>query len=161
MVDPPETRKGNARKTASKQEGRYLVANAMARRAIDTQRGNDSEWVFPRGPRKEEKMPSRTGRINNSGWRTARALAGLPVRVHDLRHTFGERLEAVGVPWEYRKILLGHTVQDVTAHYSAPGLARLLAEAEKVTRERAKVIRIGAQLAPHRREAKEKKSVTA
>ena len=61
--------------------------------------------------------------------------------VHNLRHTFGARLEASGVPWEYRKVLLGHEIQDVTALYSAPGLARLLEFAELVTRQTAPVLR--------------------
>ena len=133
---PPEIRKGNARKAASAQEGRCLIANTLARRAIDHQRRNDSDWVFP-GP-----SGGRVQRLNNTGWKMSRRMAGLAqVRVHDLRHTFGERLEAAGVPWEYRKVLLGHTVQDITAHYSAPGLAQLLVQAEKVTRATAWVRR--------------------
>lgn len=98
--------------------------------------------------RPQEDQAGRMERINNSGWRNACRLAGLPIRVHDLRHTFGARLEAAGVPWEYRKVLLGHTVHDVTAHYSAPGLARLLQEAEKVTRQTALIVLRGAQSAP-------------
>jgi len=48
---------------------------------------------------------------------------GLPqLRVHDLKHTFGRRLRAVGVPLETRKVLLGHTTGDITSHYSAAEL---------------------------------------
>ena len=63
------------------------------------------------------------------------------MRWHDLRHTFGERAAAAGVPWDYRKVLLGHEIKDITGHYSAPGLARLLEEAEKITRDGAVILR--------------------
>lgn len=45
----------------------------------------------------------------NSAWKKARVQAGLPkVRAHDLKHTFGRRLRAVGVGFEDRQDLLGH-----------------------------------------------------
>ena len=53
------------------------------------------------------------------------------VRVHDLKHTFGRRLRAVGVSLETRKVLLGHKNGDITSHYSAPELAELLEAANK------------------------------
>jgi integrase len=53
----------------------------------------------------------------------------MPIRVHDLKHTFGRRLRAAGVPLETRKILLGHKNSDITTHYSAPELEELI-EAE-------------------------------
>ncbi|PUB87022.1 MAG: hypothetical protein DBP02_01910 [gamma proteobacterium symbiont of Ctena orbiculata] len=141
---PPEIRKGNSRKRASDQVGRYLICNATARSIIDGQRGNDDNLVFP-GPK------GRMLRMNNSGWRTAWEKAGLPTEgfkkgVHNLRHTFGVRMEAVAIPWEYRKALLGHEIQDVTAHYSPPGLARLLEEAEKVQRNTTVILRTVPQL---------------
>ncbi|MBF0255062.1 MAG: tyrosine-type recombinase/integrase [Gammaproteobacteria bacterium] len=102
---------------------------------IDGQRENCSEWVFP------TTHGGRTERINNSGWRRARDRAGLNIRLHDLRHTFGGRAAAAGIPWDHRKVLLGHTLGDITAHYSAPGLLRLLEEAEKITREGAVVLK--------------------
>jgi hypothetical protein len=57
----------------------------------------------------------------------------MPIRVHDLKHTFGRRLRAAGVPLETLKILLGHKNGDITTHYSAAELGELLAAAEKVT----------------------------
>jgi len=53
--------------------------------------------------------------------------------VHNLRHTFGRRLRAAGVPIETRKLLMGHANGDITTHYSAAELGELLAAAEKVT----------------------------
>lgn len=61
------------------------------------------------------------------------ALPGLAnVRPHDLKHTFGRRLRAAGVPLETRKVLLGHKNGDITSHYSAPELAELLEAVNRV-----------------------------
>ena len=56
----------------------------------------------------------------------------MPIRVHDLKHTFGRRLRAAGVPLETRKILLGHKNGDVTTHHSAAELEELIEAANKV-----------------------------
>ena len=56
----------------------------------------------------------------------------MPTRVHDLKHTFGRRLRAAGVPLETRKILLGHKNGDITTHYSAPELEELIEAANRV-----------------------------
>jgi len=71
--------------------------------------------------------------INNSAWKRVRGKVGLPmVRVHDLKHTFGRRLRAAGVPVETRKVLLGHHNGDITTHYSAPELEELLEATNRV-----------------------------
>ena len=63
------------------------------------------------------------------------AMPGLAnVRVHDLKHTFGRRLRAAGVPLETRKVLLGHKNGDITSHYSAPEIEELLEAANRVCR---------------------------
>lgn len=125
---PPDVRKANARRSTSQQEGRFLVANAMARSVIAAQ-SRAGDWVFP-SPKTGEAM----FRANNHGWRTACRAAGLELRFHDLRHTFGERLATAGVPFDARKTILGHSHSDITAHYSTPGLSRLLSEVERVVR---------------------------
>ncbi len=72
-------------------------------------------------------------KINNSSWKRVRQKVGLSlVRVHDLKHTFGRRLRAAGVPVETRKVLLGHRNGDITTHYSAPELEELLEAANRV-----------------------------
>jgi integrase len=53
-------------------------------------------------------------------------------RVHDLKHTYGRRLRAAGVPLETRRVLLGHKNGDITTHYSAPELQELIDAAERV-----------------------------
>ena len=54
------------------------------------------------------------------------------LRVHDLKHTFGRRLRAAGVPLETRKVLLGHRNSDITSHYSAPEIQELVDAANRV-----------------------------
>lgn len=132
---PPAVRKGSARKTARDQEGRYLVCNRMARSILESQ-SKKGHTVFP-GPKGDP-----VERFNNTGFRNARKAANIPCRFHDLRHTFGARLAAAGVGWDYRKALLGHTIGDVTARYSAPGLAVMLKEAEKVCRDGAGILKV-------------------
>ena len=52
--------------------------------------------------------------------------------MHDLRHTFGPRLRAVGVSFEDRQDLLGHRCTRVTTDYSAAELRNLLDAANRV-----------------------------
>lgn len=132
---PPAVRKGSSKVAASDQDGRYLIANATARSVIEGQEGRHEELVFP------SSRGNQILRWNNGPWRRALRKAGISCRFHDLRHTFGERMGAAGVPWEYRKVLLGHRIQDVTAHYSQVGLVRLVEMADRVTRESAPSLR--------------------
>lgn len=125
---PPEIRKSSSRKAASQQDGRFLICNRAARAIIERQRGRDAEIVFP------SPKGGALYRVNNHGWRAAIKAAGLGIRFHDLRHTFGERAADAGIPLDIRRSLLGHEHRDITLHYSSPGLARLLEEAERITR---------------------------
>lgn len=69
----------------------------------------------------------------NGAWRRARVKVALEwLRVRDLKHTFGRRLRAAGVPWETRKLLLGHANGDITTHCSAPESAELCEAPKKV-----------------------------
>jgi len=76
--------------------------------------------------------------MHNNGWKRAWKDAKLPVcgnytkGVHNLKHTFGRRLRAAGVPLETRKVLLGHTNGDITSLYSAPEIKELLDATNKV-----------------------------
>ncbi len=54
------------------------------------------------------------------------------VRPHDLKHTFGRRLRATGVPLETRKVLLGHKNGDITTQYSSAEVAELVDAANQV-----------------------------
>lgn len=106
-------------------EDRLVVLNRIARSVVESVRGQHGEYVFTYKSRPVE-------RINNSAWKRSRRALGLPVRVHDLKHTFGRRLRAAGVPLETRKILLGHRNGDITSHYSAPELEELIEAANRV-----------------------------
>jgi len=126
---PPEVRKASSKRKASEQQGRYVVCNLAARSVIAAQVGKHPVLVFP-SPKRDEAMY----RINNHGWRGGCREAGVAMRVHDLRHTFGERAADAGIPLDVRRSLLGHEHRDITLHYSSPGLARLLEEAERIVR---------------------------
>lgn len=107
-------------------EDRIVVLNSIASEAVNRNRANGFEFVFPVDDRRRERM-------NCSAWRTARAKLDLQnVRVHDLKHTFGARLRMAGVPLETRKSLLGHTTRDITTHYSAAEIGSLLDSTEKL-----------------------------
>ena len=107
-------------------EDRLVVLNRIAKSVVEEIRGEHPEYVFTyRG--------HPVNNINNSSWKRIRKAVGLPlVRVHDLKHTFGRRLRAAGVPVETRKVLLGHRNGDITTHYSAPELEELVEAANRV-----------------------------
>ena len=128
---PPEVRKASSSQRVSERDGRFLVANTDARSVIESQTLVDSPdgWVFP------SPHGGRLYGANGIGWRGAVARAGLNIRLHDLRHTFGVRAADAGIPLDVRRSLLGHRHSDITLHYSKPGLLRLLEEAERITRQ--------------------------
>ena len=101
-------------------EERLVVLNAVAKSVIEGERGKHPTYVCTYKGEPVTKM-------YNSAWKRAREKVGLPqLRVQDLKHTFGRRLRAVGVPLETRKVLLGHTTGDITSHYSAAELDELV-----------------------------------
>ncbi len=101
------------------------MLNSAARRIVEERRGVHPEYIF-------SWKGKRLSRISNTSWKKAKVRAGLPIRFHDLRHTFGHRLRAVGAPLEDRKALMGHTSGDITTHYSAAELETLLKWVEKI-----------------------------
>ena len=111
-------------------EDRLVVLNRVAKSIVEEVRGQHSTHVFTY---RNHAVTS----INNSAWKSTRVAVGLKqVRVHDLKHTFGRRLRAAGVPLETRKVLLGHRNDDITTHYSAPELEELIEAANRVCREK-------------------------
>jgi integrase len=110
---------------------RVVVLNTIARRVIVARRGIHKEYVFTyRG--------NPVAKLNNSAWKRAWRLVGLPTDkgilkgVHNLRHTFGKRLRSAGIPLETRKALLGHANGDITTHYSAAELQELIDAVEAI-----------------------------
>lgn len=113
-------------------EDRLVVCNGIAQSVIDTVRGQHPEHVFAYMGRGEDAYRP-ISRMNSSAWRKARVRAKLPtLRIHDLKHTFGRRLRAAGVPLETRKVLLGHRNGDITVHYSAAEIAELVAAVDRL-----------------------------
>ena len=111
---------------------RVVVLNSIASRVIEARRGIHPLYVFTyRG------TPMK--RLHNNGWKWAWRDVGLPTQegvlkgVHNLRHTFGRRLRAAGIPLETRKALLGHANGDITTHYSAAELSKLIEAVERIT----------------------------
>jgi integrase len=106
-------------------EERLVVLNQIAKEVIERQRGKHPEFVFIYKGKPITRML-------NSGWKKARKLANLTVRVHDLKHTFGRRLRATGVSFEDRQDLLGHKSGRITTHYSTAELLNLWEASNKV-----------------------------
>lgn len=105
---------------------RIVVLNNVSKSVIESQRGKNKTYVFTYKGKKITKM-------NNTAWRNARKKVNLEkLRVHDLKHTFGRRLRAVGVSLEDRQDLLGHKNGKITSHYSAAQIDNLILESNKV-----------------------------
>jgi integrase len=129
-----------------------LVLNDVAWAIVQEQRGRHAEFVFVY--RRErvvnvDKPPvmkyHRVSTMNNTAFQAARKAAGLPgLRVHDLRHTYGQRLRDAGVPEEDRALLLGHATEGMARHYATATVARLVQLANRVskTRDRTTLLRV-------------------
>ena len=111
---------------------RVVVLNEIAQNVIDSRRGIRPDYVFTFRGNPVQKL-------RTSAWRRNCENTGLPVQegilkgVHNLRHTFGRRLRAAGVPLEICKELLGHATGDITTHYSVAELQELIGAGEKIT----------------------------
>ena len=127
-------------------ESRVIVLNDAAQAILERVRGRHRRFVFV-SPRRRTPL----GHLRSAGWHRARiraaeryqewfgmdAPAGFrSVRVHDLRHTFGRRLRAAGVSLEDRRDLLGHKGPDITTHYSAAEIGRLIEAANRIAGSR-------------------------
>ena len=113
-------------------EDQLVVLNSISRSVIKKQRGNGSPYVF-------DYKGNRVTRMHNTAWKSAWRRAGLPADAqycrgpHNLKHTFGRRLRAVGIPLETRKVLLHHTTGDITIHYSPADIKELIDAVEKLS----------------------------
>ena len=112
-------------------EDRLVVLNRKAQAVIECRRGIHQDYVFTVKGKPVTNM-------NNTAWQSAWRRAELPVckeflrGVHNLKHTFGRRLEGADVPYHLRQVLLGHKTKDVTEHYSAVQIERLLDAANSI-----------------------------
>ncbi len=64
--------------------------------------------------------------------------------MHDLRHTFGQRLRDAGVSQEDRALLLGHALTGMPQPYATATIARMVEAANKAqeTRDRTTLLRV-------------------
>jgi integrase len=130
-------------------EARIVVLKDAAQSIIEEVRGQHPVYAFTWVNRTGKRV--RLTRMTNTGWNAARRRAAaryekelkrpMPpgfrrVRVHDLRHTFGRRLRAVGVSLEDRQDLLGHKSGRMTTHYSAAEIGNLLAAVNRIAKSR-------------------------
>jgi integrase len=124
---------------------RLVVLNDIAKQVVDEVRGQHPVYVFTR-----LDGQTRLYRMTNSHWKQARKCLNLPVRIHDLKHTFGRRLRAAEVSLEARQDLLGHKSSQITTHYSVAEIRDLIAAANRVCDRKVSTptvgfIRIGAE----------------
>jgi integrase len=134
------------------QRPHVLILNDVAGRIVEGCRGMHDDFVFVwrrervKNIDKEPEMKYRPiHTMNNTAFQTARREANLSrVRVHDLRHTFGQRLRDAGVSAEDRALLLGHAIEGMPQHYASATIARLVEMANKVTetRDRTTLLRV-------------------
>lgn len=139
-------------------EDRLVVLNNEARAVVEQMRGRHPTCVFAyQRPRRRnpavysspQAAPRPIETMNNTAWQNARKQAAKKyqekfgrdapwgfahVRIHDLKHTFGRRLRAAGVPEETRAVLLGHKTRSMPTHYSVAELAELLAAVNRIDR---------------------------
>lgn len=129
-----------------------LILNDVAWDIVEASRGRHPEYVFVYRQELLKNFDTKTvepfrriNTINNTAWQKARAAVGLEkVRVHDLRHTFAQRLRDAGVPEEDRSLLLGHAIEGMPQYYASATVARLVETANKVqlTVDRTTLLRV-------------------
>ena len=74
---------------------RLVVMNDVALQVIAEVRGQHPVYVFT-----QPESQTRLSGMNTTTWKKARRALNLPVRIHDLKHTFGRRLRAAEVGLE-------------------------------------------------------------
>ncbi len=119
---------------------RTVILNDVAREVVVRQQGKHPDYVFV-----YEGNPVK--RMNRSAFKKARDRAAklFPslknVGIHSLKHTYGARLRAAGVPEEDRNFLTGHKGKmSMTSYYSAPELQRMLDYSNRVCEHRDNII---------------------
>lgn len=121
-----------------------LILNDVAWKIVEACRGRHKDFVFVwRRERVKnfDQAPAMAYRpvttMNNTAFQLARSTVGLErMRVHDLRHTFGQRLRDAGVPAEDRALLMGHAIEGMPQHYATATIATLVDVANQVTKTR-------------------------
>ncbi len=116
-----------------------VVLNDIAQQVINEARGQHPVFVFT-----GQDGKTRVHHLRNRAWKNARTISGLPIRVHDLKHTFGRRLRAARVSMEDRQDLLGHKSSRITTHYSSAEIGELIEAVNKICRRQESTPTVGA-----------------
>lgn len=127
---------------------KILILNRVAREIVQQQDGNHAEFVFgwsrnPKaidsstddGSKKQSALPKfkPIDTMNNTAWQGARKRARLgDLHVHDLRHTFANRLRAANIREDLVSELLWHAKKNQTQHYMGSHIRMLLAAVETI-----------------------------
>lgn len=107
-------------------DDRLVVLNSIALNLICNQKGKHATHVLTFNGKPITRM------LNTAWIRGRKTVVLSQVRVHDMKHTFGRRLQSAGVSIEDRQNLLGHRSGRITTHYLAAELSRLLEAANCV-----------------------------
>lgn len=123
-------------------EARALILNSLSRLAVERQRSNGSEYVFPsRSNRAKGERMRNLWDVWEKAWRAA----GLPTDYwtrrgpHNMRHTYLHRLRVAGVSEEDRAALAGHGTT-LEQDYAMPEIEKLTKLAELATHRSSGVI---------------------
>ena len=114
---------------------RVVVLNDIAKSVIQRHTGDHPEFVFVyRGD--PVKWMNGTA-FKKARKRAAKKIASIRnVGIHNLKHTYGARLRAAGVPEEDRYFLTGHKGKlSMTTYYSAPELTKMLEYSNRVCKQ--------------------------
>ena len=119
---------------------RVVVLNDIAKSVIQKRHSEHLKYVFAY---KNHPVKSMGGTAFQKARK--RAASKLPsirnVGIHNLKHTYGARLRAAGVPEEDRNFLTGHKGRmSMTTYYSAPELSKMLEYSNRVCRQDDKLI---------------------
>ena len=115
--------------------GRVVVLNNIARSVIQKRHGEHPKYVFAYKGHPVKSM-------GGTAFQNARKRAAIKLKsirnagIHNLKHTYGARLRAAGVPEEDRNFLTGHKGKmSMTTYYSAPELAKMLEYSNRVCKQ--------------------------
>ena len=119
---------------------RVVLLNDIAKSVIQKRQGEHPKYVFVY---KGHPVTSMGGTaFQKARKRAASRLASIRnVGIHNLKHTYGARLRAAGVPEEDRYFLTGHKGKmSMTTYYSAPELKKMLEYSNRVCQQNDKLV---------------------
>ncbi|MBT5870017.1 MAG: tyrosine-type recombinase/integrase, partial [Nitrospinaceae bacterium] len=119
---------------------RVVVLNDIAKSVIQKRLGEHPKYVFVYKNHPVKGMGGTA--FQKARKRAASKLASIRnVGIHNLKHTYGARLRAAGVPEEDRNFLTGHKGKmSMTTYYSAPELKKMLEYSNRVCKQNDKLV---------------------